>query len=135
MRVADCRELRDLHGQTPDEAMEHLAASQGPVYSGRYDGRLVCMFGCVQPGLVGLTGIPWLLGTDELTVMGRYIARYTKSILHEDWRKRHRLLFNVVDARNTLAVSWLRRIGFTLAPAQKLPNGALAQAFWMKGDG
>lgn len=132
MRAADVRELRDLNGQTPAEAMAHLLAQGGEVLTGRIDDTVVAMCGCFPLAAVGVIGVPWLLGTDDLARCRRHIVAFTGPILHKRWLVRHRLLANVTDGRNTLAAGWLRKIGFTMEPPVPLPNGAQAVRFWME---
>lgn len=78
------------------------------------DGQVACIFG-VAPlgGLLDPRGVPWMLGTDLVPQNRRALARlapgYIRSMLQT-----YPHLLNTVHARNTLAVRWLARAGFTL---------------------
>lgn len=95
------------------------------------DGELACIFGCAPLGtLLNPVGVPWLLGTDVIQRHRRifvrqsrpYIARMLASFTH---------LINAVHAENTVAVRWLRSVGFTLAPAAPIHTGAMFHTFTM----
>jgi hypothetical protein len=57
-------------------------------------------------------GLVWMLGTDEI---GESKIRFLRG--SREWvkllHKRYPILANVVDARNTVHISWLRWLGFT----------------------
>lgn len=92
------------------------------------DGEVAAIIGVapLRGSLLTDTGVPWMLGTDlvprhrrALTrVAPGYIARMLQTYPH---------LINAVHARNTVAVNWLRRVGFTLAPAE--PHGPFREPF------
>lgn len=95
------------------------------------DGKVACIFG-VAPmgGLLDPRGVPWMLGTDLVPQNRRALARlapgYIRSMLQT-----YPHLLNTVHARNTLAVRWLARAGFTLhAPHDH--NGEPFQLFEMR---
>jgi hypothetical protein len=96
------------------------------------DGELACVFGCAEYGsLIAPVGVPWLLGTDVIPrhrrVLQRWARRYIEAMLQEYPR-----LFNAVHAGNTVAMHWLKRLGFTLHPAIPAPpHGALFHVFEM----
>lgn len=96
------------------------------------DGEPACVFGCAEYGsLLAPDGVPWFLGTDAVTrhrrVLQRQAPRYIGAMLQDYPR-----LFNAVHADNTVAVRWLRRLGFTLHPATPAPpTGAPFHVFEM----
>jgi hypothetical protein len=98
------------------------------------NGRLAAIGGCgVLAGSTVLApiGVPWLVGTDVLTrhpcVLQREARRYIAAMLEA-----YPHLMNVVHADNRTAVRWLRRLGFTVHPAQPLHTGALFHVFEMR---
>jgi hypothetical protein len=117
---------------------DHLQALEQSVERSRWsqvaliDGEIACVFGCAEYGsLLAPVGVPWLLGTDVLPryrrVLQRWARRYIEAMLQEYPR-----LFNAVHADNTVAVHWLRRLGFTLHPATPAPpHGAPFHVFEM----
>lgn len=94
-------------------------------------GEVACIFG-VAPmgGLLDPRGAPWMLGTDLVPQNRRALARRTPGYIRAMLQMYPHLL-NTVHARNTLAVRWLARAGFTLhAPHDH--NGEPFQLFEMK---
>lgn len=95
-------------------------------------------FACVAPeGLIAIGGMaplcmltgrasPWLLGTDLLDSVPGLL---TRSALAYCTRQAdvYPLQVNYVDARNTRSVRWLRRLGFTIHPAE--PHGVAGLPF------
>jgi hypothetical protein len=99
----------------------------------RTDGHVAAIFG-VAPfgGLIGATGVPWLLGTPEVPRHRRTLARVAKPYIAQMLELYPRLL-NAVHAKNTVAVHWLRRTGFKLQPAAPCPpHGELFHVFELK---
>ena len=59
-----------------------------------------------------MTGIPWLLTTPAITKVWRPFLRGSRKWVKEI-NNRYPLLTNAVDADYTLAINWLRFVGFT----------------------
>ncbi len=95
------------------------------------NGRVACMFGVAPMGTVlDPRGVPWMLGTDLVPQNRRALARLAPQYIRAMLQTYPRLL-NTVHARNTLAVRWLQRAGFALAPAHDV-NGEPFHLFEMK---
>ncbi len=106
---------------SPAEALEvSLDSSPDPMVF-LADGRVVCVFGVGEWSVLGLYGIPWMLGAEELPQHARRFLRWSREYMNE-MRQRYRLMQNHVDARNTEAVKWLRWLDFEIDPA--LPFGS-----------
>lgn len=123
LRAADRAELEALHGSGVDvqrvlwRAVRVSEIGMAAVSGGEP----VALLGVAPISLVSGEGSPWMLGTDRVfehpraaLVLGRRVS--------DAWASRYRLLQNWVDARNELSMHWLRKIGFTLHPAE--PHGA-----------
>jgi hypothetical protein len=81
------------------------------------EGRVACIFGVAPHGsLLDPRGIPWMLGTELVTQNRRALARLAPVYIQAMLQAYPRLV-NVVHARNTVAVRWLKRSGFVLRPA------------------
>jgi hypothetical protein len=96
------------------------------------DGRVACIFGVAPFGggsLLDPRGVPWMLGTDLVPQNRRALARLAPQYIRAMLQTYPHLL-NTVHARNTLAVRWLQRAGFTLAPAHDV-RGELFHRFEM----
>ena len=98
----------------------------------RVDGKLAAIFGMAPfGGLLSDTGVPWLLGTPEVPRHRRILARVARPYIARMLAQTPRLM-NVVHADNTVAVRWLTRMGFKLAPAEPYgPRGAMFHFFEM----
>lgn len=81
-----------------------------------YDGRLCCLMGVGSQSPLDSSGIPWLIGTNELDrhsgVLMRQSKRYIQ-IMHGYFPH----LFNFVDVRNAKSIRWLKRLGFKFGDA------------------
>lgn len=77
------------------------------------DGELACIFGLARGGsLLSPFGVPWMLGTDAVPRHRRVLARLAPVYIRTMLRT-YPHLANTVHARNTVAVQWLKRVGFT----------------------
>lgn len=128
LRRQDVAELHALGFSNLHHVVHYCVHESEWAWAARIDGTLVCIFG-VSP-----EGAPWMLGTDLVKTHRRNLAReaprYIRLML-----KDHPRLINRVHAANTVAVAWLRRVGFTLHPATPEPNGEMFHTFEMSADG
>lgn len=132
LRPADVEEIRAFYGRDPEEvAMESFEKSH-MAWTGLLDGEPVITFGCATYDLLETTGVPWLVGTPKLEQVPFTFARMSRPFLRL-MKDRHLRLTNHVDTRNTLAIRWLRWLGFTLDPAAPAgPFGLPFHHFWME---
>jgi hypothetical protein len=96
------------------------------------DGRPVAVFGLalIGPTLTAVGGV-WMLGTPEIAFQKRSLLRLAPLYIGAMLQASPTLL-NRVHAKNTLAVSWLRRSGFVLQPPIPVaPYGELFHPFSM----
>lgn len=134
MRPQDVAECRASGHDDILSAVELSIAHSAQCWSAEADGVLLCIFGVAPVGTVlAPRGAPWLLGTDAMQRRRRALVALTRPyIVHMLALYPH--LANFVHARNTLAVRWLQRIGFTLHAAIALPGtGEPFHPFEMKG--
>lgn len=109
LRQADQDEIKALAGVTPEEALAVSFQSSTHRYTADWEGEPIIMFGA-GPVIDG-AGAVWLLGTDMVKTVRVPFLRESKRCLaglHKDYP----LLFNYVDARNTLHIRWLKWLGF-----------------------
>lgn len=90
------------------------------------DGDLAAILGCAPINMLTGIGSPWMLGTPVLDRHQRVLVRETPEYIAKMLNAFPHLV-NFVHAKNTTSVRWLRRLGFTLHPAQ--PYGALGEPF------
>ena len=133
IRQADRDECLALANMTAETAMWRGLELSPMAWTGRVDGGIVAIFG-VAPGCeaTGL-GIPWLVGTDALPLHALPFLRNSRGYLAL-MRRAYPWLQNVVDARNTAAIRWLRWLGFHVELAVPIgPNRVPGHVFWMRG--
>lgn len=123
LRQADRDELWAAFHFTPSEAL--AAAKSEKTFASLADGKVLCIYGTWRPSATGLLGVPWMLSTNELPKHYRYFARESKNYVSH-LKQRFLSLENYVDARNSLAIRWLRWLGFVMEKprawgADKLP--------------
>ena len=95
------------------------------------DDRVACIFGVAPIGsMLDPRGVPWMLGTDLVPKNRRALARLAPGYIRLMLRDYPHLL-NIVHAHNTVAVGWLKRIGFALHPAHD-QNGQPFHLFEMR---
>lgn len=129
MRKEDVSELAAGEGLEPDKALLFCFMAGKPcmtICDG--NGQPVGMWG-VTPD-AGKVGRVWLLGTDDLvtdTATRLRFLREAKAYVQE-LLKTYAVLWNCVDARNTVHVRWIEWMGFTFVA--KHPNyGAEGRLF------
>jgi hypothetical protein len=127
LRQQDINELRALEFTDMLHVVKHCVLLSEWSWAAAVGGNLVCIFG------VSHEGAPWMLGTDLVRVHRRNLAREAPRYIRK-MLKDHPRLVNRVHAANTVAVAWLRRVGFTLHPATPEPNGAMFHTFEMSAD-
>jgi hypothetical protein len=96
------------------------------------DGRLACIFGVAPHGsMLSERGIPWLLGTSEIKKHRRVFVRLSRPYIDEMLRA-YPYLFNAVHARNTVAMRWLKHMGFKLYAAVQVEGGEMFHPFELR---
>ncbi len=132
VRQADRDEITEALGIPMREALadgiqQSLKASMIVV-----DGHVVAVFGDATLNLLGGLGVPWLISTEHVERFPRAFLAVCKPEVAE-MLTRHADLINFVDVRNTVAIRWLRWLGFQFDdPEPYGPKGMLFQRFWMR---
>lgn len=113
MRQSDLEEVAASCTLTPREALQHSVASSthGYMIESSTLGP-VAIFGAAPHVLEGV-GSVWMLGTEGVVTEGLGIARATRPYLDE-LNRAYWMLWNFIDARNTVSMRWLRWGGFKL---------------------
>src|SRR5574343_422326 len=115
--VAECRAA----GIEPARAVRIGIEQSVWCLAARVNGETGCIFGIAQGGSVLVPfGVPWLLGTPLVPRHRRALARLAPAYIAR-MLQTHPHLRNHVHDRNTVAVSWLRRMGFALGPVHPHP--------------
>jgi hypothetical protein len=129
--VANIREAdrREVQAYGYDALYEPIARSvMGSIlcWTGEIDGQLAAILGVSPVSVLGGIGSPWMLGTAVLDKHSRVLVRETPRYIAR-MQRAFPTLENYVHAENASSIRWLRRLGFTLHPAQ--PYGAHGAMF------
>lgn len=126
LRRADREEAEALTGRHPREVLVESVERSTYAWAGLANGELVCLFGVVPLTLIGITGTPWLVGSDAVCAYSRPFLRRNRAFVRAMLRE-YPVLRNVVDARNTVSIRWLTWLRFTFG--EPAPMGAQGLPF------
>lgn len=119
LRDADRAEVLALTGRDPTQVLRESVMDSAMAWAGCVDGLPACLFGVVPVSLAGVTGTPWLLGTDVVLGYSRAFLRRNKEYVGQ-MLAAFPILRNVVDARNEVSIQWLKWLGFKIDPAMPM---------------
>ena len=127
MREQDVAELYALGHTDLREVVAHSVRASTWCRAAFVGDELGCIFGLAKVGTVlAPVGVPWMLGTPLVRTHRRILAKlapaYIRAMLQEAPH-----LVNMVHAHNTVAVQWLKHVGFHLHPAA--PQGPRGEPF------
>lgn len=110
MREADAREVMASGGYTPLDALLVSLVNADETNTIIHEDKVIGMFGvgtCDESGM----GIPWMLASEEINDISFQFLRESRYWIRRVQDK-YPLLYNYVAAENTVAVQWLRFLGF-----------------------
>lgn len=121
MRQSDHEELLAMGFPSPPEALGHSHRISRWSAAAIWEEKPVAIVGLVNSGsLISPVGVPWMLGTPEMYETGRSILTRAREVVYA-MRQEYPSLLNYVWAENKMSVRWLKRLGFTIHPAEELP--------------
>lgn len=131
LRIPDMAEIAAATGERPITALGRGFAASTPCYTALYRGKVVAMFGVVpEPTNEGAefprVGHIWMLGSDDIPLFRKSFMRHTKpwlAVVCDGYD----MVTNLVDARNTRHIAWIKRSGFTFT--QLVTRGKLNLPF------
>lgn len=111
LREADRNEIAARTAQEPLQALTESMSLSSTCLTGTYLGEPFAICG-VCPVIEGVGAI-WLLGTDAVMnpKVSRQFLRFSKLYV-DQFQHMYPLLFNYIDARNTVHIKWLKWLGF-----------------------
>lgn len=119
LNADDRREIEALSGRDPAAVILEGIGKSTEAWTGRIGGEIVCVCGVGPASAIGETGVPWLLGSDLVQAHASVFLRQSRLFVRR-WAGLFPVLHNVVDARHTRAVRWLRWLGFEILPARPM---------------
>lgn len=126
LRASDLAEIRAYGHTDPLHQLTRSAAHSMLCWTAFIDGEVAAILGVAPLSVIGGIGSPWMMGTPVLDAHSRILVRQTPHYIAQMLRA-FPYLVNHVHAQNTTSVRWLRRLGFTVHPAE--PFGALGEPF------
>ena len=135
LREADERECWATSHTHADDAVQKGFERSLLCWAGLYEEKPFCCFGVAAASLLGNTGVPWLLGTEDVKKAAyevKYKAKEYINIMLEHFD----YLENWIDARNKVSIKWLKHCGFEMfeTPAPYGVDGLLFHRFWKKKE-
>jgi len=103
LRPEDRREVEEGHGHDPLPVLVEAASWPSTVYFTVPDGRIAGLAGVTDEGSV------WMLCTKAIEDFPHTFAREAKRFINS---REERLLWNIVDKRNTVHLKLLKFLGF-----------------------
>lgn len=116
LRPLDLLEIEASSGRRPSLALELSWRVSEVCWTGLIKGEVVTMFGAGRKSLISRVGVPWMLGSQELSGAGLEVGRRSKEYVKE-MKSHFARLENFIDARQTRSIRWLRWCGFSIEPA------------------
>jgi len=111
MREADKQEVQAVTNKDPKTAMLNgYSVSERPM-TVTVDDVPAAMYGVVR--VDKNTGCVWMLGTDEVTKANFSFLKASHGFLADAFTG-YNMLFNYIDARNTVHINWIKWLGFSI---------------------
>ena len=127
IRQEDKDELYAASGKFPLHALLHGYTHSDYLKVGCVNETPVCVFGTVPVLEIPNTALAWMVAPDGLLSVSFKFARESQKYADE-MQHNYKLLYNFVDARNTVHHRWLRWLGFTII--RKIKHGVLDKDFY-----
>lgn len=121
MRKQDKEEVWAAGHKTPYESLALSVKASDEPFTGLLDGEVVCIFGVADVTFMSDKGVPWMMTSDLIKKTAR-VFLYVSNVYTQEILKRYNVLENYVDVRNTVAVKWLKWLGFEFD--EEAPYGA-----------
>lgn len=121
MREVDIVETRAMNYE-PLEALRVSVGMSKHCKTVIYKGKPIAIFGIVAGSLVSCVGVPWFLGTDTLSRIGRSFVKYGR-IAVEEMLNDFSMLENAVHDKNIKSIEFLKALGFTIGEKYEVTPG------------
>jgi hypothetical protein len=113
MRQADRDEVKASSPLSLKSVITHSVQLSSYSKAGLVNGELACMWGVCPVSLLSSKGSPWLLATYVIEKHPMAFLRRCKPVIKK-LRDSYSNLENYVDARNDVAIHWLKWMGFKM---------------------
>lgn len=131
-RVSDKAEIWALSRGSIEAAVRESLRRPGPRWTVRQpDGGLVCIFGFSELNILGNSAAPWCIGTPRMKEEARELVEMTTHASHAAAHVYDKL-WNVVWAKNTRSIRYLKACGYTVHQVQHTREGVPYHEFSME---
>jgi len=126
MRDVEEQDIKDLHNNLREaDKQELLATTSLNLYdvikdsvelstyaqAATFNDELVCLWGVCPISMISRKGSPWMLSTSVIEKYPLAFLKRCKPVI-EKFTDNYNYLENHVDVRNTVAIHWLKWLGF-----------------------
>jgi len=132
-READRVEFSYQDPRPMREVLEEMLRKSHRARCGLIDGEPVCCFGVIRPVVLTTEGHPWAVASRLVEEKG-----YRRVFLQQSRRglaevvKGYTSICNIIHEENSLAIRWLKWLGFTVSDARFDVGGGWFRHFEMK---
>jgi hypothetical protein len=117
MRQADRDEVKASTVLPLRTVIDHSVRLSSYSKAGLVDGELACMWGVCPISMLSSKGAPWMLATYEIEKHPMSFLRRCRPHVKK-LKDSYRSMENYVDVRNTVAIHWLKWMGFKMEEPQ-----------------
>lgn len=116
------------------DILQGCVAASYEAHVAEFDGVPFGVFGIAVPAPSpdDKVGVPWFISTGAMRGFRREFMRHSRAVLAR-WLTQHEDLYNVVDARHTVAIAWLRKLGFDVDMSKPAAHGNDGEPFYYFG--
>lgn len=111
MRKQDVIEIKASHNHDPLTGLTRSVSVSNYSVTILIDDEPVAIFGLTIQNIIAGIGIPWMLGTDQVTLRKKTLLPYSREVIDQMLKITPRM-YNYVHSKNTLSIRWLTWLGF-----------------------
>ena len=117
MRQADRDEVKASTNLPLRSVIDHSIRLSSYSKAGLVNGELACLWGVCPISILSSKGSPWLLATPVIEQYPMAFLRRCKPYIKK-FKELYSSMENYVDVRNTVAIHWLKWMGFKMEEPQ-----------------
>lgn len=117
MREADKQEVAAITHRNLRQIVQDSVDLSTYVKSGLVNGDIACIWGVCPISIIGSKGSPWLLATPIIEKYPMSFLRRSRPVVKK-FTALYKHMENHVDARNKVAIHWLKWMGFKFDQAK-----------------